>query len=132
VRIGDLAEQTGASVRSLRYYEEQGLLVAQRTGTGQRTYTEEAVARVRLLRQLYNAGLSSATIATVMPCVDRPSAASTRETIAVMEREHARLGQQVADLVTTQEQLASLIAAATACGAESAQDLDLADLAAAG
>ena len=128
MRIGDLAQQTGASVRSLRYYEEQGLLVAQRTSTGQRTYDDDAVARVRLLRQLYNAGLSSTTIATVMPCVDRPSAASTRETIAVMEREHARLGQQVADLVTTREQLAYLIAAATTCGHEQTDQPDLAHL----
>jgi len=128
VRIGDLAQQTGTSVRSLRYYEEQGVLVAQRTSTGQRTYPNDAVARVRLLRQLYNAGLSSTTIATVMPCVDRPSAASTRETIAVMEREHARLGQQVADLVTTREQLAYLIAAATTCGHEQTDQPDLAHL----
>lgn len=122
MRIGDLARRTGASVRSLRYYEEQGLLTSGRTGTGQRTYGEDAVARVRLLRQLYNAGLSSATIATVMPCVDHPSAASTRETIAVMEREHARLGEQVADLVTTREQLAYLIAAASACGEGQAEE----------
>ncbi len=128
MRIGDLARQTGASVRSLRYYEEQGLLVARRTGTGQRTYTDDAVARVRLLRQLYNAGLTSTTIATVMPCVDHPSAASTQATIAVMEREHARLGQQVADLVTTREQLAYLIAAASACADEQAEDLDLTEL----
>ncbi|GAA3556469.1 MerR family transcriptional regulator [Microlunatus spumicola] len=116
MRIGDLARRTGTSVRSLRYYEEQGLLTSERTGTGQRTYDEDAIARVRLLRQLYNAGLSSTTIATVMPCVDHPSAASTRETIAVMEREHARLGEQVADLVSTRDQLAYLIAAASACG----------------
>jgi DNA-binding transcriptional MerR regulator len=109
VRIGDLARQTGTSVRSLRYYEEQGLLSSVRTTTGQRTYGEDAVARVRLLRQLYNAGLTSSTIATVMPCVDHPSKESTRETIAVMEREHERLGQQVADLVTTREQLAYLL-----------------------
>ena len=32
-----------------------------------------------------------------------------------MEREHARLGDQVADLVATREQLAYLIAAASAC-----------------
>ena len=125
MRIGDLAQQTGASVRSLRYYEEQGLLVAQRTSTGQRTYDDDAVARVRLLRQLYNAGLTSTTIATVMPCVDRPSAASTRETIAVMEREHARLGQQVADLVSTREQLAYLIDAASACGHEQDTELEM-------
>lgn len=115
MRIGDLARRTGTSVRSLRYYEEQGLLTSRRSGTGQRTYDDDAVARVQLLRQLYNAGLSSTTIATVMPCVDHPSAASTRETIAVMQREHDRLGEQVADLVSTREQLAYLIAAASAC-----------------
>jgi DNA-binding transcriptional MerR regulator len=128
VRIGDLAKQTGVSVRSLRYYEEQGLLVAQRTGRGQRTYTDDAVARVLLLRQLYNAGLTSTTIATLLPCVDSPSAASTRETIALMEQEHDRLGRQVEDLVATREQLAYLIAAASACGVEQAGDLDLAAL----
>ena len=113
MRIGDLAEQTGASVRSLRYYEEQGLLTAQRTTTGQRTYDEYAVTRVRMLRQLYNAGLTSTTIATLLPCVDSPSTVTTRETIALMEREHERLGRQVADLVATREQLAFLITAAS-------------------
>lgn len=130
MRIGDLAGQTGASVRSLRYYEEQGLLVAQRTTTGQRTYDEDAVARVRLLRQLYNAGLTSATIASLLPCVDHPSVAATRTTIALMEREHERLGRQVDDLVRTREQLAYVIASATACGLEQADGHDLTEVAA--
>jgi DNA-binding transcriptional MerR regulator len=127
VRIGDLARQTGTSVRSLRYYEEQGLLTSRRTTTGQRTYDADAVARVLLLRQLYNAGLASSTIAAVMPCVDHPSAAATRETIAVMEREHERLGRQVADLVTTREQLAHLIASASACGDAQADEAEKAE-----
>lgn len=124
MRIGDLARQTGTSVRSLRYYEEQGLLSSVRTTTGQRTYDDDAVARVRLLRRLYNAGLTSSTIATVMPCVDHPSKESTRETIAVMEREHERLGQQVADLVRTRDQLAYLIRAASVCAHGQADDLE--------
>jgi hypothetical protein len=57
-----------------------------------------------------------------MPCVDHPSKESTRETIAVMEREHERLGQQVADLVRTRDQLAFLIDAASACAHEQADD----------
>jgi len=118
MRIGDLARQTGASVRSLRYYEEQGLLSSVRTPRGQRTYDDEAVGRVRLLRQLYNAGLTSSTIATLMPCVDSPSTAATAATVALMRREHERLGEQVAELVRTRDQLAYLIDSALACAAE--------------
>ncbi|MGH3121741.1 MAG: MerR family DNA-binding transcriptional regulator, partial [Streptosporangiaceae bacterium] len=34
MRIGELASKTGASVRSLRYYEQQGLLAAERSPSG--------------------------------------------------------------------------------------------------
>jgi DNA-binding transcriptional MerR regulator len=34
MRIGELADATGVSVRSLRYYGEQGLLAADRTPSG--------------------------------------------------------------------------------------------------
>lgn len=112
MRIGELAEQTATSVRSLRYYEEHGLLGAQRTVSGQRRYTADAVERVRLLRRLYGAGLTSATIATLLPCVDTPSGAVTREAIEIMSRERARITTQIAELLTTRDDLAYLIDAA--------------------
>jgi DNA-binding transcriptional MerR regulator len=40
VRIGELAERSGTTTRMLRYYEEQGLLPARRTGNGYREYDE--------------------------------------------------------------------------------------------
>lgn len=40
MRIGELARRTGVSVRALRYYEEQGLLVPARAANGYREYTE--------------------------------------------------------------------------------------------
>ncbi len=112
MRIGELAARTGASVRALRYYEEQGLLQAERSHSAQRTYDENAVDRVRLLRQLYSAGLNSSTIAALLPCVDSPSAEVTEEAVALMRREHSRLGSQIDDLVTTRDQLAQLLDAA--------------------
>ena len=129
MRIGDVARLSGASVRSLRYYEEQGLLHAVRTASGQRTYDDAAVERVRMLRRLYTAGLTSTTIAALLPCVDSPSAATTRETVAMMRREHDRLGDEIADLVRTREQLASLIEGASAHGAR--QELENATVTAA-
>lgn len=114
MRIGELAKQTGASVRALRYYEEQGLMRPQRTASSQRVYGPDAVERVRLLRRLYNAGLTSTTIASLLPCVDTPSDEVTRKTMAVMRREHARISDQITELITTRDDLSHLIDTAAA------------------
>ena len=65
--IGDLSSLTGVSPRSLRYYEEQGLLPAQRTPAGHRRYSRADVDRVALVQRLFAAGLSSSEIGPVLP-----------------------------------------------------------------
>ncbi|MEU4596510.1 MerR family transcriptional regulator [Nocardia sp. GTS18] len=109
VRIGELAEQAGVSVRSLRYYEEQGLLVSSRSPSGQRTYRDGAVERVRLLRRLYAAGLSSRTIAELLPCVDSPSAEQSDETWARLLEERARLDAQITELLQARDALDAVV-----------------------
>lgn len=53
LRIGEAAEQAGTSSRTLRYYEELGLLrPAGHSAGGARRYTEEDVARLRRIREL--------------------------------------------------------------------------------
>ncbi|WP_374225966.1 MerR family DNA-binding transcriptional regulator [Micromonospora sp. C41] len=42
MRIGELSARTGVSARSIRYYEQQGLLAALRTPSGQRVFAESA------------------------------------------------------------------------------------------
>lgn len=69
MRIGELAAATGASPRSLRYYEQHGLLSSERSNSGQRHYPEAAIERVDLIRCLLEAGLSSSTIYDVLPCI---------------------------------------------------------------
>src|SRR5258708_4374886 len=59
MRIGELARRTGVSERSLRYYETQGLLRAERTPGGHREYGDWAVDRVIRIQALYAAGLPS-------------------------------------------------------------------------
>lgn len=52
-RIGEAAELVGTSARTLRYYEELGLLrPASHSAGGARRYTEEDVARLRRIREL--------------------------------------------------------------------------------
>lgn len=68
MRIGELSKATGVSTRSLRYYEEQGLLTAGRLTNGYREYDEQAVRLVAFIQDLYRAGLSSDIIREIIPC----------------------------------------------------------------
>ncbi|MCK2218625.1 MerR family transcriptional regulator [Actinomadura sp. ATCC 31491] len=109
MRIGELAARTGVSVRALRYYEEQGLLTANRSGSGQRHYPEAVVDRVHLIQMLYAAGLSSRTIAELMPCVE--AKVSTPESRARLFAERDRIDAQIAGLTRTRDRLDAVIAA---------------------
>ncbi len=56
--IGELAEKTKLSVRTLRFYADEGLLpVTARTAAGYRTFGSDAVARARLIRTLRELGV---------------------------------------------------------------------------
>ena len=61
--ISGAAEATGLSARTIRYYEELGLLpeVRRRAG-GRRVYGPQAVERLRFIRRLKRLGLSLAEI----------------------------------------------------------------------
>ncbi|WP_029089185.1 MerR family transcriptional regulator [Brevibacterium album] len=69
MRIGELAERSGVSIRSLRYYEEQHLLTPARLPSGYRVYDEPDVLRVRRIQVLLAAGLSTRRIVRVLPCL---------------------------------------------------------------
>ncbi|PRY38024.1 MerR family transcriptional regulator [Umezawaea tangerina] len=107
MRIGDLAGKTGVAVRSLRYYEEQGLLTSVRGCGGQRQYDESAVERVDLIQLLYSAGLSSKAIRGLLPCV--VSKASTPESRTALAAERERIDGQIADLVRARDKLDEII-----------------------
>jgi len=110
MRIGELSKRTGVSPRSLRYYEEQGLLTSARSDAGQRHYSDSEVERVSLIRQLFAAGMSSRVIASVLPCVDIPSDPDITESAFVtMTRERDRIDADIAHLIETRDALDVLI-----------------------
>jgi DNA-binding transcriptional MerR regulator len=88
LRIGQLAEHSGVSVRALRYYEEQGLLEASRTPAGQRVYPESAVEKVRFFQELYAAGLTSRNIAGLLPCIDTGHTNAEQRRMLHEQRDH--------------------------------------------
>jgi len=112
MRIGELATETGVSVRALRYYEEQGLLGADRSASGQRHYPPASADRVRLIQQLYAAGLASRTIADLLPCVE--SKESTPQSRALLRAERNRIDAQIAALTEARDRLDEVITLAAA------------------
>lgn len=110
MRIGELAARTGVSVRSLRYYEEQGLLASTRSSSGHRHYTEDAVERVRFIQCMYAAGLSSRTILEVLPCTESPSPQAADAAFERLVRERERIDRHIKELHRTRDVLDEIIA----------------------
>ncbi|MGV0853728.1 MerR family transcriptional regulator [Mycolicibacterium phlei] len=117
MRIGELARRTGVSVRSLRYYEQQGLLVSDRSPSGHREYAEAAVDRVIHIQELYAAGLNSRTIASLLPCMrdsdGAPSQQATPKLLSVLTAERDRLEKAIRDLSASRDVLDEVIANAS-------------------
>src|SRR5919198_5796766 len=58
-RIGELASRVGMTERTIRYYEELGLLESvKRLDGGMRVYTDEDVRRLKFIRKLKTLGLT--------------------------------------------------------------------------
>ncbi|GIE76996.1 MerR family transcriptional regulator [Actinoplanes philippinensis] len=110
MRIGELSARSGASVRSLRYYEEQGLLTAGRDSAGRRRYPESAVARVALIRRGFAASLSSRVIADLLPLLE---AACVPRSRALLDAERQRLEAQIAAMTQARTRLDEVIALVT-------------------
>lgn len=112
IRIGELSRRSGVSQRLLRYYEEQGLLSPQRRPSGYREYAPSDVALVRRIRGLLAAGLSTATISSVLPCIrdDGERLVPTcPDLVAELRRERDRIDQAINDLTASRHILDTVI-----------------------
>ncbi|KPB83347.1 putative transcriptional regulator [Pseudomonas syringae pv. apii] len=58
MRIGELAKVTAVSRDTLRFYEQRGLIVAQRSANGYRHYLAETVQLVRFIKVAQRLGFS--------------------------------------------------------------------------
>ncbi|WP_329018006.1 MerR family transcriptional regulator [Streptomyces sp. NBC_00690] len=107
MRIGELAERIGASTRSLRYYEEQGLLSPSRDSNGYRDYDEAALVRARNIKELLDVGLTTDDVLRYaeLGCLERPLTTAprcrgelntARERLESLDRRISRL-QEVRD-----------------------------------
>ena len=114
MRIGELSRRTGVSIRLLRYYEEQGLLLPERSPQGYRLYLPDTPEVVGTIRCLLGAGLPTTTIAEVLPCLqtDAGAAAPTcPDARARIAGEYARVQSAIKDLQQSQHLLNQILTA---------------------
>lgn len=99
MRIGELSERTSTPRRLLRYYEEQGLIAADRSPNGYREYDERFVDRITQIRGLLDAGLPTRIIKQILPCLDKPRVIhfpdATPEMLATLRRERDRMTERI-------------------------------------
>ncbi len=71
MHIGELAERTGLSLRTLRHYDEIGLLTPSgRTDGGFRLYTADDEARLLLIRRMKPLGYSLEAMGELLAVID--------------------------------------------------------------
>jgi DNA-binding transcriptional MerR regulator len=111
MKIGQLAEQAGVSVDTVRFYERRGVLPApERMPSGYRTYSPAAVERIRLARRLQALGLTLDEVIDALHATDRGDATCVSERWrleAVLERIDAK----IAELRTVRREINKVVAA---------------------
>ncbi len=91
MHIGELAEKTGLSLRTIRHYDDVGILKASgRTEGGFRIYTLDDLARLLLIRRMKPLGFSLEEMTDLLTTIDtlaagEPGSDST-QTRAALER----------------------------------------------
>jgi DNA-binding transcriptional MerR regulator len=101
-QIGEVAERLGLSLRTVRYYEETGLLPpAKRSDAGFRLYADEHVDRLRLVKQMKPLGFTLQEMRQLLDARDvlhdREASEDGREAALTRLQEFARAAAERCD-----------------------------------
>jgi MerR family transcriptional regulator, copper efflux regulator len=119
VRIGELATRSGVPVKTIRYYEDIGVLAeADRTPSGYRDYDDPSIDRLAFVRAAQAVGLTLGEIRQVVALRERGETPCTH-VVELLERRADEIEGRIAELQRLQVDLRRL--------ASRAQDLDPAD-----
>ncbi|GAA1847513.1 MerR family transcriptional regulator [Actinomadura bangladeshensis] len=82
MQIGEVADRTGLSLRTIRHYEEVGLaLPTARSQGGFRLYTDDDVARLLVIKRMKPLDFTLEEMRDLLTVLDRLRSAGTDETL---------------------------------------------------
>ncbi|AMV48270.1 MerR family transcriptional regulator [Paraburkholderia caribensis] len=97
--IGELARCTGASVRSIRHYDENGLVASVRASNGYRMFPAKALAQVRQIQRMIATGFTIDDIRGFPDCMLLIEGARSCDQITDVQRQRLEaIDRQIADL----------------------------------
>lgn len=105
--IGQVAKTTGVAAKTIRYYEEIGVLPApSRTVAGYRQYDERGVQRLRFIRRARSLGLPLRQLKTVMGMLNgAPRPALRPRVLGLVRGQLAAVKHQIAELQLLEREL---------------------------
>jgi MerR family copper efflux transcriptional regulator len=114
MKIGQLAERAGVSTKTIRYYEDIGVLPEpDRAANGYRNYTTTTADRLAFIQDAQTAGLSLLEIQMILEL--RDSGQSTcGHVIGSLEAHLEEVDRQMEDLQRTRKRLSEIIDRANA------------------
>ena len=109
--IGQLAQATGVSAKTIRYYEEVGVLPRpSRTRAGYRQYAQQGVHRLRFIRRARALGLPLQHLKALTAVLDDGPRTTVRPRLLVLVRAQlAAVHEQITELQLLQGQLEQVL-----------------------
>jgi len=108
MRIGEMADAVGVNPKTVRYYEDIGLLPQpERTPSGYRDYTDEDRSRLVFVKTAQRLGLSLAEIGEILAFRERGERPCTY-VLGVLDRQVADVNRRIAELEALRAELAVL------------------------
>ena len=119
MRIGELASRSGVSTKTIRYYEDIGVVVPpRRSSSGYRDYDGSALDRLAFVRAAQAAGLSLGEIRSILALRDAGDT-PCGHVLDLLRSRSAELDRRIAELRALRGELHRLV--------ERAEGLDPAD-----
>jgi MerR family redox-sensitive transcriptional activator SoxR len=112
ITIGEASRRSGVAASALRYYEDRGLIEAEREGSGHRRYPRAVLRRIAFIVFAQRIGLTLHEIATELGKLPSEGAPTGREWSRLSSTWRSRIDQRIAEL----ERLKGGLAECIGCG----------------
>jgi MerR family redox-sensitive transcriptional activator SoxR len=110
--IGELAARSGHAPSALRYYEDVGLIHAERTAGGQRRYRRATLRRLAFIRAAQRIGLTLDEVRAALSQLPEGHVPTTAQWNRIATAWQRRIDEQIAEL----QRLRSRLTACVGCG----------------